>query len=85
MGIVRRRSWDANAVEVVTTLFSKNFQNKTLPTTPECYKAIKNHSTLRGRTVAQLKSWISNQFKKTNITRKISTRGEDLYINTLNT
>lgn len=78
MGKIRKRSWDTNEVEIVTRMFSKHLQNKTLPSTPDCYKAIKNHSVLQGRTVAQLKSWISNQFKKTTIKRKTFTRGKDI-------
>lgn len=77
MGKIRKRSWDATAVETVNKIFSKHLNNKTLPTTPECYKAIKDNYALTGRTVAQLKSWISNQFKKINTTRKVTLRGED--------
>lgn len=77
MGKIRKRSWDGNAVKTVTTIFSKHIKNKTLPTTPECYKAIRDNATLNGRTIAQLKSWISNQFKKINTTRKTTIRGEN--------
>lgn len=77
MGKIRKRSWDRNAVKTVTTIFSKHNKNKTLPTTPECYKAIRYNSTFNGRTVAQLKSWISNQFKKINTTHKTTIGGEN--------
>ncbi|XP_074042513.1 uncharacterized protein isoform X2 [Leptinotarsa decemlineata] len=64
MGQVRKRSWGANEVQIVTTLFSKHLQNRTLPTTPECFAAIESNDSLSGRTAAQLKSWMSNQFRK---------------------
>lgn len=78
MGRVKKRSWDPSEVQIVTTVFSKHLLHKTLPSTPECYAAIKENISLSGRSVAQLKSWISNQYKKENRPRKITTRGESV-------
>nr|CAI5837651.1 unnamed protein product [Callosobruchus analis] len=71
---VSRRSWSTPERSAVRNIFSSNISTKRLPKTSECLSAIKNNDVLKKRSPAQVKAWVSNEFKKNKETR-VTKRG----------
>lgn len=59
-----KRRYDEKELAAMHTAFSTFFISKTLPSTAEILAQQKLNMDLRGRTWQQIKTWISNQFKK---------------------
>lgn len=59
-GVVRR-SWSTTEKHAMRKHFKDYLRNKILPTPMECNEARKKSTTIKMRTVAQIKAWVNNQ------------------------